>query len=353
MTRPLLQSLAEVHVFDDTPGFVDLGVLHVPFDSMVGDGRVEAKLGSSVLRGERTALIADSGSGKSSSVSYVLGPTAEGVAPILVQVQSFERDAAKAEKIADGVILSLERQALEASAVLRGTQVVGTEREVTRRTTRTSKAGGGLSSWLQASTARQIEEQTSTYEPIPLDAKQDMIYQCLVPIYNDDLVPVFIFDDTDRWTVSADRETISGFFGEGLRWLAELEASVVVATHRRYLETEGAGPALLEFLDSRIEIPRVPSPHHLGRILERRIEARNGIGGIEGVLKGWRLEDVVTSEAVDELYVQYESGASLREVLKFAHTALVEAADIGAEMITGSHIRIAVRLWEPKWLDGD
>lgn len=212
MKRPLLQSLVEVHVFDDTPGFVDLGVFHVPFDSMVGDGRVEAKLETGMRRGERTALIADSGSGKSSSVSYVLGPTAEGVAPILVQVQSFERAAAKAEKIADGIILSLERQAIEASAVLRGKQVVGAEREATRRTARTRKAGGGLSSWLQAGTARQIEEQISTFEPIPLDAKQEMIYQCLVPIYNDELMPVFIFDDTDRWAVSADRETISGFF---------------------------------------------------------------------------------------------------------------------------------------------
>lgn len=116
---------------------------------------------------------------------------------------------------------------------------------------------------------------------------------------------------------------------------------------------EGAGPALLEFLDSKIEIPQIPSPCHLARILERRIEARGDIDGIEDALKGWQLEDVVTSDAVDELYEQYQSGASLREVLKFAHTALVEAADAGAETMTDSHIRIAVRMWEPKWLDGD
>ena len=61
-----------------------------------------------------------------------------------------------------------------------------------------------------------------------------------------------------------------------MRWLTDFRTSVVVATHTHYLEpgpthTDPPDVDLLEFLDTRIEIPRVPSAETLARILEQRI----------------------------------------------------------------------------------
>ena len=88
MSSELLAHLAECVAFDGSPSFNDLGAYHVEFDQLTGSGRVEARLADAVRRGERTALIAPSGSGKTSVISHVLCPTVEGVAPIVIPVHS-------------------------------------------------------------------------------------------------------------------------------------------------------------------------------------------------------------------------------------------------------------------------
>lgn len=64
----------------------DLGVYHVPFTELAGDGHVEQTLGDGCRRYERIAIVGDSGTGKSSLTASVLGPLAEGVAPVVVPV---------------------------------------------------------------------------------------------------------------------------------------------------------------------------------------------------------------------------------------------------------------------------
>ncbi len=83
MTLARLKLLRDNYAFDATPKFNDVGVYHVPFESMSAGTPVERRFRDGALRGERIALIGDSGCGKTSLVSYVLGPTAESVAPIL------------------------------------------------------------------------------------------------------------------------------------------------------------------------------------------------------------------------------------------------------------------------------
>ena len=126
-----------------------------------------------------------------------------------------------------------------------------------------------------------------------------------------------------------------------IRWLAELHASVVVATHARYLDGSQDAAETLTFLDTRVEIPQVPSVEQLARVLERRVQVHGAepAGGDE-VLS---LAEVLTESAVQELYGQYRRRASLRAVLQIAHIALVEAADAGAYRITGHHIEAAVQ----------
>lgn len=92
MSRELLGFLQREHAFDPAPVRDDLGVYHVPFSELVGDANPEAGLRDACLRCERIALVGDSGSGRSSLTAGVLGPLAEGVAPILVPIarESFE-----------------------------------------------------------------------------------------------------------------------------------------------------------------------------------------------------------------------------------------------------------------------
>ncbi|MDE0066241.1 MAG: hypothetical protein OXN44_05120 [Acidimicrobiaceae bacterium] len=345
MTFGLLQSLRERSAFDPTPKFDDVGVYHVPFESMGAGTPVESRLRDGTLRGERIALIADSGCGKTSVVSNVLGPTAESVAPILVPVHSLEMGATKAELIADAILSQLLRQA---RAVGHRTpdakNSVGQQRKVINVNRRTKSLGLGVQVpgwWARTEIAEQIEQQISTTEMIALVDKLDVIRLCLQSVRRDSLMPVFVFDDTDRWTVTAEDTIVEGFFGSAIRWLAEIDASVVVATHTRYLAANVGGPELLTFLDTRVELPRVPSVGHLSSILERRIQVH--LDEEHGGEHSARLNDVVESSAIDELFQHYERGLSLRRVMQLAHIALAETVDAGAGKITGREIEAAIQ----------
>lgn len=122
--------------------------------------------------------------------------------------------------------------------------------------------------------------------------------QALNRILDDDLQPIVVFDDTDRWLNAADAGSVTGFFGETIRWLATtLPGSVVVATHVRYLEDDAAG-GLLEFLDTRIDVPAIPDAAGVATILSQRL-ACNVAGTPHAVAT---LGGVVAGDAVDALF---------------------------------------------------
>lgn len=81
LSTDLLAHLADRYAFDGTPMPHDLGAYHVPFDLMLGGDHVEARIQSGAIGGERVALIAGRGAGKSSVIRYVLGPAAAKGAP--------------------------------------------------------------------------------------------------------------------------------------------------------------------------------------------------------------------------------------------------------------------------------
>src|SRR5688572_15482518 len=87
MSADLLFALQEAHAFDPFPVRDDLGVYHVPFAELSGDDdHLEQSLGDGCRRYERIAIVGESGTGKSSLTASVLGPLAEGLAPIVVPV---------------------------------------------------------------------------------------------------------------------------------------------------------------------------------------------------------------------------------------------------------------------------
>lgn len=340
VSRDVLGALVETRAFNATPPRDDLGEFHVPFESMVAECHVESRLERSVRRGDRVALIGASGSGKSSLVSYVLGPAATGVAPILVPVHALEEGAGRASSVADALIAQLRLQAAAATGPIEELNVaVGEERHVTR-TTSHRRGVTGRFAWVSGALAREISRQTASQELVLLPEKVEVIEQCLRVIRLDALQPVVVFDDTDRWVDLDHRDVVRGFFSEGIRWLAELDASVVVATHTGYLNPVHAAD-ILAFLDTRVELPQVPSVEQLARVLERRVQVHTADpAGGEHVLS---LDEVLTESAVETLFSQYRRRASIRAVLQIAHVALVEAADAGADAITHHHIEAAAQ----------
>lgn len=343
MTLPLLQLLRERYAFDGTPKFEDLGAFHVPFDSMSVGPPVETRMREGVLRGERIALIAESGCGKSSVISYLLGPAAEGVFPVLMPIHSLGQAAADADRVADIALAQLARDAATAmtAAGIAG-NASGSQREVTRSAARTRRLGARApASLLTGDVAEEIGRQVSTSQPIGLPEKVDVIFQCLQPLHQDALMPVFVFDDTDRWSVSNEEEIVEGFFERAIRWLTDLPTAVVVATHSHYLGSGRGSESLLQFLDTRVEPPRLPSADQLGRILMARVRVHLDNESTHLVPTG--LGDVVADSAVNALFDQYRNGASLRRVMQLAHIALAEAADAGAEQIVDHHISAAIR----------
>ncbi len=312
----------------------DLGAYHVPFDLMTGGKDVESRLHAGASGGERVALIADSGAGKSSVVSYVLGPDVLDVAPILVPVNSLGEGAGAPEQVADEILALFGRYARQVTTET----VTGSSRRVTEAHRRSGSVGLNLR-WLNAERAKQFEHQTATDSLITLREKSEAIDLTLRGIHDDGLQPVVIFDDSDRWLAGTTPETVPQFFREVVRWLTDFPTSVVVATHTGYLEhgrrpSEPGDADLLEFLDTRIEIPRVPSAEMLARILERRI-TRNVE---DSVHRDAVLSDAVTEQAIEALFDFYVEGAALRKTLQAAHIALADAVTTGMEEVQANHI---------------
>jgi hypothetical protein len=159
MSRDLLLRLQRGHAFDHSPLRHDLGVYHVPFDQLAPVRSPEDLLAGAAQRAERVAIVGRSGSGKSSLIEHVLGPSTEGVAPIAVPVFAEPADVVRSLQAIGGLIIQTlvdsadmsdagRRAALESA---RATRTVSPR----RRTTALSLGGGWMGAELSAEVHRQ------------------------------------------------------------------------------------------------------------------------------------------------------------------------------------------------------
>ena len=350
MSVDRLLALQEAHAFDPFPVRDDLGVYHVPFSTLASDGRVEQVLGDGCRRVERIAIVGDSGTGKSSLTASVLGPLAEGVAPILVPVAIEPNDTVREPRAMFAHIAAVIARVAADAAALSSTDReealarLTAQRPVGRVGGRSLRLGGG---WMGTTVSAELARQAGPPQSIDRSAAEtlEVVEQMLAIIQGEGLVPVLVFDDTDRWLSGSFREhedLARSFFGRVLPALAGLQCSVVVAVHRRYLADAAMRADTERVLETLVDLPALRDPNAVGAVLQSRVHAHRRDDDAAS------LEDVITVEAVDRLFELYCTGlrGELRGVLRTAHVALAEACDSGADLITTALIDAAYAAWD-------
>jgi hypothetical protein len=350
VTFDVLLALQEAHAFDPFPVREDLGVYYVPFSELAGDGHIDQALGDGCRRYERVAIVGDSGTGKSSLTASVLGPLAEGVAPVVVPVAIEPNEAVSEPRAMFAHVAAVIARVAADAAALSSTEReqalarLTSQRPVGRVGGRSLRLGGG---WMGANVSAELARQAGPPQLIDRSASEtlEVIEQMLATIHSEGLVPVLVFDDTDRWLSGSfrDHEDLArSFFGRVLPALAGLRCSIVVAVHRRYLTDDALRGDIDRVLETVIEVPPLRDSRGVGAVLQSRVHAHRLNDD------NTTLVDVIDADAIDRLFDLYRTGprGELRGVLRTAHVALADACDSGADVISTPLIDGAFAAWD-------
>lgn len=336
------RTLVELHsagAFAASPRREQMSALHFPFDDLVsrsGLGTVERNIDAELRRGSRVAMVGATGTGKSSIMSYVLGPAVEGLAPLYVPV-SVEDPSVAQDPVAFlehllGHLRRLIRQGFP-SREQAAENVVGRRRQH-RLTLRTPAWMPGQLQYEMTQLA-QDHARASTHV-------LDQLLQLLGLVGAHDLVPVLLFDDTDRWVGALEEEESrklrAAFFGRVLRLLADdLGVAGVIAVHPAY-EHDAAYQSAQAFFDHERRVPHLSAVSDVRALLQRRVARILGHDEEDGAL-----DAVMTPEAVSVLFRAYQVAPDIRRrILLTSTAALTLAIGAGVEQIDEGHVRAAL-----------
>ncbi|HMJ33893.1 MAG TPA: hypothetical protein VK501_08245 [Baekduia sp.] len=342
MTGSLITALFDAHAFDPMLLDVDMGEYHVPFDDLTETQATEHGLRQAVVKYERVALTAHSGSGKTSVARFTLDTPPDRIAPIWVPVAYKSDEVAKdplrfAQYLVE-VILETARGVARIPQAQRDELLAGATTDIRLPThARRVGVGGTLQAWiLRGNVAVDI---TRTAGGGSLPRSEEAVLQrandVIEAIKAYDLDPVLIMDDTDRFIgrAAAD-ELIPAFFGSVLRAVVEqLHAGIVVAAHPHYLDREDYRRHTTGLIERHITIPELPSEDALARMLDPRVAFARASA---------TAREAIEPDALSELFAVYraQEERSIRTILAVAHAALGRAqaacsSAIGAEHILG------------------
>ena len=338
MSREMLGRLRALHAFDAAPLRSRMHELHVSFDELTGSQGCEARLIEAVRGGHRVALVGPSGSGKTSVTESVLGPLVEGLAPIPVPVYVETPEIATDPAMFARHLVGLVRRWVHGGLPRQAGRVADVGDRLRGRTQKYSVAP----SWLGAKVELGYELRQATEDyPTSSSERLDQARQLLSIIAANDLRPVLVLDDTDRWLNASwqpDSETVrAAFFGRVIRVLAEdLATSAVVAVHPSYL-SDPDYRAASGFLDTTIRLPALPSTAAVGRVLSRRVAVALGRE------KDPVLDGLIDRAALELIFDQYQPSPDLRQrVIQVAHLALTLAVDDRADQLDETHVQSAL-----------
>lgn len=287
-------------------------------------------------RGERVAVVGQSGGGRSSLIQYVLGPLVGGLAPLPVAIgleslAVVTEPAAFAEHVVGRVRHFVRRSLPSASGKLKSPSRGATSLRL------------GLPSWLGPEAELTHELSSVVDDPGSAAADHvDTVRTLLGVIEDAGLRPVLLLDDTDKWLRTHDgdpsRELREAFFGPVLRLIAEhLGCAAVIAAHPSYVH-DAAFDKAATTLGTMVHLPRPPSSAALGAVLAHREDI--ALERSAGDQTGWAADGV---SALFDLYGRTD----LRRTLAVAHTSLAQAVAEGAESIDERHVEWARRELRP------
>jgi len=343
VTVELIERLDRAGAFAPTRRFDDLDRFHVPFDQLFGDTDTEARLRNLVTTHRRVAVCAQSGEGKSSVISSVVGPLAldptSGVLPIRIPVGSAPDATVTTTEgflrhLLGAVLCWSDQNELSRR---QGRAIAKLKAELQERQ-ETCRGGLTLPLWfISPDIAREVSR---TVRPFETYSDHLACVRRVVEVVGSwGRHVVFVLDDADGWLRSAERdrtELAAAFFSGPFHALVrEMGGGLVIALHDDYLDMEDVRRAC-EHLDGRIELPRLDrvAVDGLRRILERRVS--------EVVGTDVRLTEVMESTAIARLAEGYRSGLNLRAALRVAATALEHGQRNSAPTITDGLMELAL-----------
>lgn len=329
-----LTELYGAHAFEPAPRRSSLHRLHVEFDDLTGTQTCEAALLAALTSGQRVALVGSSGAGKTSVTECVLGPMREGVAPIQVPVSIEDPAIATSPSHFARHLVGLIRRWVTDGLPKDSNRASRVAAKESSRSQRLTLAP----SWMGAKVELGYElKQAVDDDPATAAERIAQARQLLDIIEDNQLRPVLVLDDTDRWLSPSwtnSQEVRSGFFRKVVRVIAEeLDTAAVIAVHPDYLPDPDY-QAAAGFLDARVDVPHLPNAVAIGRLLARRAEV---------ALDREDTGELVTAGACAALFDHYSSLPNVRvAVLQVAHLALTLAVDDDSACIDEAHVHAAI-----------
>lgn len=254
MSRALILALRQDAAFDPTPLPEDLAGLHVPFDSLLDDQRVEQRLQDAAQAVERFAVVGAMGAGKSSVLSYTLTPARSfATLPISVSPESDET-VTDPGSFAQHVVRVISTWAEEVEMLPANSATSCCTRWPTA-----ARFALQLPWLVKGEVARDIRRELEPATTLERSAVEHLetLKRLTRLIRAIELEPLLVIDDSDRWLRRGEPrgEIVGAFFGRVVRELAELEVGFAVAVHENYLELPEYRETTPGALSARIDVP--------------------------------------------------------------------------------------------------
>ncbi|MBK5224059.1 MAG: hypothetical protein JJE52_14535 [Acidimicrobiia bacterium] len=313
-----LEVLQQARAFAPSVVFEDLAVVHVPFDQLTDSEAHEERVAKTARTDGMVLVIGRSGEGKSALTSWALNLDS-GLLAIPVPVSVPHPHGASASLIPSLVLDGISNAITPLEERVKMDVIAAAAGQRTPRRVDASIDIKGLKV--------NIGDLLKTLPPGHRE-RLDAIRQADTEIRSQDLIPVLVLDDTDKWTGGRVAQG-KAFFEECLSALAELRMPIVALAHPQYFDHA----RLPEHFDVWVGVPRL-DPSGIRAILAQRITR---------VDKATSIEDVFAETAIERITQHYiDDEASIRRVIQLAGESLIEAVEAVEARITEGAVENAL-----------